>query len=398
MLSSYKNFTKIFCFLAFYIVFLGCESEQKVDNSSETKASQSKSQIKKTDPIRIVINSELNSLSKYCGMIDSSFCDDKEDRRWEKRKQKIESYYEKVKPKKELMSKWRRANLDSSLSTLFYPFSGPDFLHADIFFPNVDTIVMIGLEHLGTLTQLNSKICSNAYKDNLVSSLYMILNNSFFRTNTMAINYKKNLDGTLPVFLHFFSRNSYDIVNIKEIQIGSNAQISYELNCDSCFNGIEYTITKNNKLKTLYYFSENLSDSDYVPVQEKVKKDGLKKHPEFISFLRNLNIDITYLKAASYLLHRPYFSTIRNFIVDESKMILQDDSGIPIKYLNSEEWKATYYGSYRKPIPLFAERYQQNLYDIYHDDSNEIEPLDFGIGYKYHIGTSNLMLFKSLRK
>ena len=47
MLSSYKNFTKIFCFLAFYIVFLGCESEQKVDNSSETKASQSKSQIKK---------------------------------------------------------------------------------------------------------------------------------------------------------------------------------------------------------------------------------------------------------------------------------------------------------------------------------------------------------------
>ena len=389
--------TKTLCSLTLLIFLFGCESESKSNESSQVKESNQNIEIKKTRPVPIAVNAELTALSKYCGFIDSTFCDDS-DAQWNQLNEKIDAYYDKAIPKKEKMSHWRRSNLDSSLTKLFYPFSGPDFLHADILFPDIDTIVMIGLEPLGELEKLTSNICNPSYRNNLTNSLYMILNNSFFRTNSMAVNYKEHLDGTLPVFLHFFSRNNYDIVNLRKVQINANAQLSYQMNCDSCFNGIEYSVVKNNKLKTLYYFSENLSDSDYLPVGEKVNRDGIQKHPEFIQFLRNLNVDITYLKAASYLLHRPYFSTIRDFILEESDMILQDDSGVPIRYLNNENWDATYFGSYNTPIPLFAERYQKELYDIYNEPGSEINPLDFGIGYKFRLGTSNLMLFKSIDK
>ena len=45
------------------------------------------------------------------------------------------------------ISKWAQKEvkiLGDSVKSLFYPFSGPDFIHANIFFPNTKKIVMLG--------------------------------------------------------------------------------------------------------------------------------------------------------------------------------------------------------------------------------------------------------------
>jgi len=50
--------------------------------------------------------------------------------------------------------KWRNEVLTADCPagrTLLYPFSGPDFLNAYLFFPRCETYVMFGLERPGTV-------------------------------------------------------------------------------------------------------------------------------------------------------------------------------------------------------------------------------------------------------
>ena len=96
-------------------------------------------------------------------------------------------------------------------------------------------------------------------------------------------------------------------------------------------------------------------------------------------------------------MHRPTFSIIRDIILDESEFVLQDDSGIPVKYFDTDKWNLHFYGNFSAPISLFAERQQEDLKEIYLDkQKNKVKPLPFGIGYQYHKGTSNLM--KAVKK
>lgn len=131
--------------------------------------------------------------------------------------------------------------------------------------------------------------------------------------------------------------------------------------------------------RTLYYFSADISD------------DGLKKTPQFSQFVKQINQPVTYLKAASYLMHRPTFSTIRGLILDQSQAILQDDSGIPLQSFVPQKWNLDFYGTYTAPISLFSVRYQPDLRKVYQSNSS-VKPLNFGVGYKFGVNQSNMML------
>jgi hypothetical protein len=116
------------------------------------------------------------------------------------------------------------------------------------------------------------------------------------------------------------------------------------------------------------------------------------------SFLRNIGPVKTYLKSASYLLHNAYFSEARNSILKNSNLVLQDDSGIPIRYFDNEKWNRQLFGTYDKPINLFKTRFQEDLKLLYDStDKEKIKPLQFGIGYDYKPNESNLMLFTKIQ-
>jgi hypothetical protein len=120
---------------------------------------------------------------------------------------------------------------------------------------------------------------------------------------------------------------------------------------------------------------------------------GLEERKDLVQYFKNIDIKSTYLKSASYLMHRhESFSIIRDLILEESEFLLQDDSGIPVKYFDQNKWDLTFYGNYSFPISLFAERHQEDLKEIYLKKEQKVKPLPFGIGYQYVKGTSNLML------
>jgi len=83
---------------------------------------------------------------------------------------------------------WRDTELvqiNKETKTLFYPFSGPDFLYATTFFPNAEKYIMFGLEKTGSIpdmSKLNSKNL-NYFLYSINKSLEDILNSSFFKTN-----------------------------------------------------------------------------------------------------------------------------------------------------------------------------------------------------------------------
>jgi hypothetical protein len=117
---------------------------------------------------------------------------------------------------------------------------------------------------------------------------------------------------------------------------------------------------------------------------------GIEKRPVVRAYLRSYAPYITMLKSASYLLHDPQFSVIRTDLLDGSSAILQDDSGMPYRFLKTPKWKVTLYGKYSKPVSDFNYGYQKDLEAAY-TAANPPE-LPFSYGYHWRDGHFGVML------
>lgn len=296
------------------------------------------------------------------------------------------------------MKSWRETELteaSAASKTLFYPFAGADFLNAYTFFPDADQVVLIGLEPSGTpptFTNASSKDTISKYFNRINSSLHAILNFSFFRTKSMAVDFRnEEIDGTIHLMLLFMARTGNTITDIKSVAVNRSGEIVHynsfdEGRKDTLGNkGIEIEfMSPDSTMKKAYYFSVNLAD------------DMLKKNTGFTAYVKSLGAFNSYIKSASYLMHKSYFSYVRDsMVLAQSRFILEDDSGIPIKHFDANTWDVTLYGSYDAPISMFAGHHQEDLKKAFKDSSNiKVKPLPFGIGYNYKPGKSNLLLAK----
>ena len=136
-------------------------------------------------------------------------------------------------------------------------------------------------------------------------------------------------------------------------------------------------VGENGQPQTLYYFSVN------------VDNDGFKAS-SFMRFCERLGTGDAFVKSASYLMHRDQFSEVRDFLLGHSRLLLQDDSGIPVTHFDQAHWQLHPFGHYSGPISLFANRYQSKLAQLF--DRRRAEPIEFGVGYRWRSQTSNLML------
>ncbi|WP_013322357.1 hypothetical protein [Gloeothece verrucosa] len=269
--------------------------------------------------------------------------------------------------------------INSTSPTVFYPFSGPDFLYAYSLFPQGKEYIMIGLEPVGTIPTLSATNTGQVYRKlaEARNSLYALLKFSFFRTNDMKQDMANQ--GVIPVLYTFLARTNNQILDVE--LVGIDKQGNVQKMAKGMVPGVKIYFVPQGETtpRTLYYFSTDLSN------------DGLKKTPEFAEFVKKVNSPVTYLKAASYLMYNDSFSTIRNAILTQSNHVLQDDSGMPVKFFAQQKWNLKFYGNYTQPIGLFSNRYQPDLHKIY-QSGKSIKPLNFGIGYKFGVNESNLML------
>ena len=273
--------------------------------------------------------------------------------------------------------------------TLFYPFSGPDFLYANLFFPTVKNYVLIALEPLGTLHNVTTeeREYSEHYLQQLQKALYFSTHDGFFRTKSMEKELNQiDLNGTIHLLLFYLKRCGYQITAVSPIELDSLGNVIP-------FNGsnlgaptavrVEFCDSTKRDVKTLYYFSFDLSD------------ENLQKHPRVLRFAERLGPQSTLLKAASYLLHRPEFTIMRQYVLKHSQLILQDDSGVPYKQFDRSEWTVDLFGNYSRTIDLFTHKYQADLKTAYEAQKPK-HPLPFRIGYNLVNSEVNMMLARRI--
>jgi hypothetical protein len=241
---------------------------------------------------------------------------------------------------------WTGSHLHGRGANVFYMFSGPDFLYADAFFPDAKNYVLCGIEPVGTVPDV-SKLALGPALYQIEGSLNSVLNYSFFQTKQMRQDFSATqLNGTIPVLMVFLARSGKTIQNITPQSHGVRID----------FNG-----------GSLYYFSIDLSDGS-------VQRSGL------LGFCQKLGRGDALLKSASYLPHENGFSTIRNFLLDQSDIIVQDDTGIPYKDFDPGKWQIRLFGNYQPPIDIFKQYLQPDLANAFSHSSPQ--PLTFGIGYR----------------
>jgi hypothetical protein len=278
---------------------------------------------------------------------------------------------------------WAETNLAAPKPTMFYMFSGPDFLYADAFYSHATTYVLSALEPPGSVPDLTRlpRGSVDAALYNIEHSLGTILSFSFFITKHMKIDlHVGQVSGTLPILYVFLVRSGKTIRDVTPISLDESGMVHESADAGPA-RGVRIAfVGKDGVEKTLYYFSTDLSNSG-------VRSSG------FLKFCATLAPGNSLIKSASYLLHSGNFSTVRDFILVNSATIIQDDSGIPLAYFNSKDWRFFPFGRYAGPISEFPSRYQQSYAELF----RRAQPMDFGIGYRWRSHESNVLLSVRLR-
>ncbi|EJW13435.1 hypothetical protein A33M_3855 [Rhodovulum sp. PH10] len=276
---------------------------------------------------------------------------------------------------------WSKAHLTRQKPTLFYMFSGPDFLYADAFFPNAETYVLSGLEPVGAVPDLADlpRGTLGGELRQLQGSLDSILAYSFFVTKKMKTNLRAGrITGTLPVIYVFLARTGHTVRSVERVALAADGTVrpDDETVRKSGAHGVKIVFSgPDQKPRTLFYFTTDLSDRS-------VETSG------FLAFCRTLAPADGFVKSASYLLHSGSFSTVRKFLLAETATMVQDDSGIPLAHYDAGTWELAPFGRYLGPIALFPGRYQAGYARLFRKST----PIDFGIGYRWRPNQSNVLV------
>ena len=274
---------------------------------------------------------------------------------------------------------------------VYYPFSGPDALYLLTLFPDAQTSILTGLEPVGSVPDFAGLDAGEieAGLAEVRKSLYAILSFSFFRTNDLTVDLRKSrFSGVTPILFVFLAEAGYAVYDVRYVLLTPAGQlcradpklIAKPPSGHIAGVEVEYFHPDDANFRRMLYFAADLGDG------------GLRRTPQYLDFVTAFDPEATYLKSASYLMYKPYFSLVRKLILDHSERVLQDDSGIPHAWFRPGVWEATLYGRYGSPIGLFNNWQQPALREAY--TQSEPKPLDFGIGYRHRKNDSNLQLYR----
>ena len=187
---------------------------------------------------------------------------------------------------------------------------------------------------------------------NVRHSLDTILTTHYFITKDMRVDLTRGyIGGTLPLLFVFMEKSGCTInaVNFS----GPSVEIDFH--------------SPSGRSQTLYYFKTDLSNGG--------------GNGSFLEFCRRHGPGASLLKSASYLMHTDSFTTIRNFILANSTLIVQDDSGIPFRDFDQRRWNVKLYGAFQSPNGMFGKYQQPDLMNAC--QKSKPDELGFAFGYAW---------------
>jgi hypothetical protein len=279
------------------------------------------------------------------------------------------------------MKEWATLEIKTDSSTVFYPFSGPDFTTLYQLYPNQQHYMMSALqkaEKLIDLRALNPKaadqtleVLSSAWKsyghDGFFVTEYLY---KYLSTNNVRI-------GATTLIATFLNLQNFSIRRIVPIQVGEQGEIK-ELPEEGPWNSVRFYLIKDGREVMLDYVRMDLSD------------DGFAKSPENYAFIKSAVKNPVVFKAASHLPQHREFALIKQAVLESSPSVVQDETGIGYADLN-KNFDTTLYGQFVKAHKVFT-RFNHDLAKAYQDRTDE-KPLPFRVGY-YKDGTYSFVVAK----
>ncbi|MDH4451765.1 MAG: hypothetical protein QE570_01115 [Verrucomicrobiota bacterium] len=288
---------------------------------------------------------------------------------------------------REPLMSWAGAEIGDvqAANTLFYPFSGPDFLFASAICPGAETYVLCGLEpaeplpRLGDLSQAEIESGLNG----LHNSVSTIMTSSYFITTEMKSDLvATRFRGVLPVILAFMARTGHWVDSVDTVRLDSAGNVTLAGSSGNtglmirCHSGV-------GRPKRVFYFRQDLSN-------------GGGSGP-LLSYVSRMGRVPAFTKSASYLMHDGGFSSIRDFMLRHSSVIVQDPSGVPYREFARQGWDLWLYGNHRGTLSLFPNGQQPDLTAAYSSGRHPVKPLGFGIGYLMNPPITCLMVGRPRR-
>lgn len=279
-------------------------------------------------------------------------------------------------------------------TTVVYPFGGGDLISAITTYPEAKEITTMSLEHAGDPRRIKG-IKSKALADSLqlirsTSSGLLVANDS--KTENLMKGQRGELPGQLSFFLIALAVHGYEPVSLKYVKTNPDGSLRYltqgELDSmekkearllhskwvapdfSEAFDNLELIAVKKGgdpqKDRIVHrHFAQNLDDEHFG------KDEGMKK------YLAARKPIVAMTKAASYLLWRDAFSTIRTYLLEHMVFMVSDSTGIPPVF-------ATKAGFVQEPYGKFAESFLGANAD-YNKDFVKLwksaKPLTFRYGY-----------------
>jgi len=301
------------------------------------------------------------------------------------------SSWNQVRGRIQTMESWRTQEIKLAATqkkNLLYPFSGPDFLNAYTFFPEHSRYVFFSLERPGSLPDLESVTLLQFTKllQDVRSAFRDIFERNYFITSYMTKQLTTPwIRGTVPVMTIMMALMNRRVVRIEPLDLFPDLTQAYDTPDGKRPRvmmravRIEFTNPNSTGTQQLYYVSLDATDK------------ALEFYPDFMTWIGQYKPATVLLKSASYLLHDNQFAKTRSMLLEAADVVVQDDTGIPYRFISQNPWQVKLYGRYHRPIRPLSYAYQKDLETAYNSRPEQI-PLPFPFGYHWRGQQSGLII------
>lgn len=280
------------------------------------------------------------------------------------------------------MSSWSAAELGPHHGqTVFYPFSGADFVTAHRLFPDAERYVLVAMQRAGPVPALD-RLDSRDLKKTLQiyrRTMETFARRGFFVTKQMNEKFARELPvkGITGQLITFATLEGYEVLSVEPVVVDAGGQLTVPSTAANKFRTwssvrIQMRRRHDDRIVELDYLRLNLANEGFAePGTRQLLEDAARGR--------------VVLKAASHLMQTRAFTDIEQLLLDHAGTIVQDETGIGYERL-TDRFDVKLYGAYERANHLFRATEQPALAEAYRADP-AIDALPFGFGYRKTAGS-----------
>ena len=255
---------------------------------------------------------------------------------------------------------------------VFYPFSGPDFLTVALVYPNADHYVLVAIQDARQPARPESMgvVQRQAFERKLGVAWEKFGRLGFFRTEDLDDDQRDLASGIGPstILMAFAARLGYEVTAVAPLSFNAGKGDWETLpSADGKWKSVRLSLQKGGRKVTLDYLRLDLSDS------------GLRAAEPQQAWIGRMAARPTLLKAASHLLQQPSFTVLRDALVANAPMVVQDETGLDYREL-AKIGPVRLYGNFTQTYHLFKTTTQRALAAAYKAEKAKGE-LPFAFSY-----------------